>query len=54
MTQIKRLTIISEISKSNKSVIQTSYDIVKALDCELTVETKKGEGTEFIILLPIV
>jgi signal transduction histidine kinase len=37
-----------------KSVIQTSYDIVKAHGGELKVETKEGEGSEFIILLPVV
>ncbi len=35
-----------------KSVIQTSYDIVKAHGGELKVETKEGEGSEFIIILP--
>ncbi len=47
-----------------KSVIQTSYDIVKAHGGELTVETKvdegntdhfgKGKGSAFIIQLPVV
>jgi len=36
-----------------KSVIQTSYDIVKAHGGELRVETKEGEGAEFVIQLPI-
>ena len=44
-----------------KSVIQTSYDIIKAHGGELKVETKearpddpvgRGEGDEFIIELP--
>jgi signal transduction histidine kinase len=35
-------------------VIQTNYDIVKAHGGELKVETKEGEGSEFIILLPVV
>ena len=35
-------------------VIQTIYDIVKALGGELKVETKEGEGSEFIIQLPVV
>lgn len=35
-----------------KSVIQTNYDIVKAHGGELKVETKEGEGSEFIIVLP--
>ena len=37
-----------------KSVIQKSYDIVKAHGGEIKVETKEGEGSEFIIQLPIV
>ena len=36
-----------------KSVIQTIYDIVKAHGGELKVETKEGEGTTFIIQIPI-
>jgi len=36
-----------------KSVIQTNYDIVKAHGGELKVETKEGEGSEFIIKLPV-
>jgi len=35
-----------------KSVIQTSYDIVKAHKGEIKVETREGEGSEFIIILP--
>jgi len=35
-----------------KSVIQTSYDIVKAHGREIKVESKEGEGTEFTISLP--
>ena len=37
-----------------KSVIQTSYDIVKAHGGELKVETKEGEGAEFIVQLPVI
>ena len=37
-----------------QSVIQTNYDIIKAHGGELKVETKEGEGTEFIIQLPVV
>ena len=33
--------------------LSLSYDIVKVHDGELTVETKEGEGSEFIIQLPI-
>ena len=36
-----------------KSVIQTSYDIVKAYGGEIKVETKENEETAFIISLPI-
>ena len=36
------------------SVIKTIYDIVKAHGGELKVETKEGEGSEFIIELPVV
>ena len=47
-----------------KSVIQTSYDIIKAHGGQLKVETKveegnsdtfgKGQGAEFIIQLPFI
>ena len=33
--------------------LSLSYDIVKAHGGELKVETKEGEGTEFVILLPV-
>jgi signal transduction histidine kinase len=33
------------------SVIQMSYDIIKAHGGEIKVETKEGEGTTLIILL---
>ena len=36
-----------------QSVIQTTYDIVKAHGGEIKVETKEGEGSEFIIVLPL-
>ena len=32
--------------------LSLSYDIVKAHGGELKVETKEGEGSEFVILLP--
>ena len=35
-------------------MIKTIYDIVKAHGGELKVETKEGEGSEFIIQLPVV
>jgi len=34
-----------------KSVIQKKYDIIKAHGGELKVESKEGEGSEFIIEL---
>jgi signal transduction histidine kinase len=33
-------------------MVQTNYDIAKAHGGELKVETKEGEGSEFIIQLP--
>ena len=33
--------------------LSLSYDIVKAHSGELKVETKEGEGTDFIVLLPV-
>ena len=33
--------------------LSLSYDIIKAHGGEIKVETKEGEGTEFIIYLPI-
>ena len=37
-----------------ESVILISYDIIKAHGGEIKVVTKEGEGSEFIIQLPIV
>src|SRR6185503_13305437 len=34
--------------------LSLSYDIIKAHSGEIKVETKEGEGAEFIIQLPIV
>ena len=34
--------------------LSLSYDIVKAHGGELKVETKEGEGSEFVISLPVV
>jgi signal transduction histidine kinase len=36
-----------------QSVIQTSYDIVKAHGGELKVESKEGEGSEFIVIIMV-
>ena len=33
--------------------LSLSYDIIKAHRGEIKVETKKGEGSEFVIQLPI-
>ena len=33
--------------------LSLSYDIVKAHGGEIKVETKEGEGSEFIIQLPV-
>lgn len=35
-----------------KSVIQTSYNIIKAHSGKLKAQTREGEGSEFIIVLP--
>ena len=37
-----------------QSVIQTTYDIIKAHGGEIKVETKESEGSEFIIQIPVV
>ena len=34
-------------------MVQTIYDIVKAHGGEIKVETKEGEGSTFIIQLPV-
>ena len=36
-----------------QSVIQTSYEIVKAHGGEIKVESREAEGTTFTITLPI-
>jgi signal transduction histidine kinase len=36
-----------------KSVVQTSYDIVKAHGGEIKVELKEGKGSKFILQIPI-
>mgnify|MGYP001072441355 CR=1 FL=1 len=35
-----------------QSVIQTSYDIVKAHGGQINVNSKENKGTEFIIQIP--
>jgi len=34
-------------------MVETIYDIIKAHSGELKVETKEGEGAEFLIILSI-
>ena len=34
-------------------MVQTAYDIIKAHGGEIKVETKEGEGSEFILELPL-
>ena len=53
LLQIKKWKSVKSINPC-PSVIQSSYDIVKAHGGELKVETKEGEGSEFIIQLPVV
>jgi K+-sensing histidine kinase KdpD len=53
MKQIFKNTKSVKSINQCKSVIQGSFDIVKAHGSELKVETKEGEGTKFIIQLPI-
>jgi len=51
--QLKHKTKSVKSIHPGKSVIQTSYDIIKVHGGELKVETKEGKGAEFIITLPI-
>jgi sensor histidine kinase regulating citrate/malate metabolism len=37
-----------------KSVIQTSYDIVKAHGGDFKAATKEGQGSAFVVSLPVV
>lgn len=34
-------------------MVQTIYDIIKARGGKIKVDTKEGEGSEFIILIPV-
>jgi len=54
----QRLKSICEINKSGKSVVQTSYDIIKAhggvpMAIGIKADARQGEGTGFIIQLPL-
>jgi hypothetical protein len=59
MTRNKYIFKICEIHPSFKSLIQISYDIVKAhggvpIAIGIKIETKEGKGSIFIFQLPIV
>jgi two-component system NtrC family sensor kinase len=34
-------------------MVQTTYDIIKSHGGEIKVETEEGEGSEFVIQLPV-
>ena len=51
INEIKRNQKSVQSVHLSKSVIQTSYDIVKAHGCEIKVETKINNGIIFIINL---
>lgn len=53
MEQFSKINSVKSINLC-QSVIQTIYDIVKAHGGELKVETKEGDGSEFVIVLPVV
>jgi len=58
MTQINSMRKSVKSINPCKSVIQTSYDIVKVhggvpIAIGMKVETKEGEGSIFIINLPV-
>jgi hypothetical protein len=38
---------------ADSGLLSLSYDIIKAHRGELIVETKEGEGSEFVIVLPM-
>ena len=44
----------SQPGRNRIGIVSLSYDIVKAHGGEIRVESKEGEGSEFIIMLPIV
>ena len=49
---MKKLKSVKSINPCT-TVIQTTYDIVKAHGGEIKVETATREGTTFIIQLPV-
>ncbi len=54
MKSVKSINPFKSVPVPYSSGIQTSYDIVKAHGGEIKVESKEGEGTTFIIQLPVV
>ena len=53
MEQFSKINSVKSINLC-QSVIQTIYDIVKAHGGEIKVETMVGEGSEFVIQIPVV
>ena len=51
---VKSINQCKSLPRRQTGVILTSYDIVKAHGGDLKVESEEGEGSEFIIVLPIV
>ena len=51
---VKSINQCKSLPCRQAGVILTSYDIVKAHGGEIRVETEDGQGSEFIIHLPIV
>jgi light-regulated signal transduction histidine kinase (bacteriophytochrome) len=48
------LTLILKVKCHGRGLgLSLSYDIVKALGGDLQVQSVEGEGSEFIILLPV-
>ena len=50
----RKSTTTNSIGQGIGLGLSLSYDIVKAHGVEIKVETKEGEGTTFIIQLPVV
>ena len=51
---VKSINQCKSLPRRQTGVILTSYDIVKAHGGKIRVETEDGQGSEFIIHLPIV
>ena len=52
MKSVKSINPFKPAYRPGRSVIQTSYDIVKVHGMEIKVVRKEGEGTTFLIVLP--